>query len=61
VDTASIPVIVITGSLTDDEIKKQKVLSLGADRFLTKPFEIDDLITEIRQFMGESVAAPAKE
>jgi PAS domain S-box-containing protein len=60
-DTASIPVIVITGSLTDDEIKKQKVLSLGADRFLTKPFEIDDLITEIRQFMGESVAAPAKE
>jgi CheY-like chemotaxis protein len=58
-DTASIPVIVITGSLTDSEIKKQKILSLGADRFLTKPFEIDDLITEIRQFMGESVAAPA--
>ena len=52
-DTASIPVIVITGSLTDEEVKQQKVLALGADRFLTKPFEIDDLITEIRQFMGE--------
>jgi CheY-like chemotaxis protein len=52
-DTASIPVIVITGSLTDQEIKQQKVLALGADRFLTKPFEMDDLVTEIRQFMGE--------
>jgi CheY-like chemotaxis protein len=52
-DTASVPVIVITGSLTDQEIKQQKVLSLGADRFLTKPFEIDELVTEIRQFMGE--------
>ena len=51
--TASIPVIVITGSLTDEEIKQKKVLALGADRFLTKPFEIDDLIAEIRQFMGE--------
>jgi PAS domain S-box-containing protein len=60
-DTASIPVIVITGSLTDEEIKQKKVLALGADRFLTKPFEIDDLINEIRQFMGEEqlVANPA--
>jgi len=52
-DTASVPVIVITGSLTDQEIKQQKVLALGADRFLTKPFEIDELVAEIRQFMGE--------
>jgi CheY-like chemotaxis protein len=52
-DTANIPVIVITGSLTAEDVKRQKVLSLGADRFLTKPFEIDDLINEIRQFLGE--------
>ncbi len=66
-DTASIPVIVtlapaalgttrsagVTGSLADEEIKQKKVLALGADRFLTKPFEIDDLVNEIRQFMGE--------
>jgi CheY-like chemotaxis protein len=55
-DTASIPVIVITGSVTAEDIKQQKVMALGADRFLTKPFEIDDLIGEIRRFLGESRA-----
>jgi CheY-like chemotaxis protein len=54
--TANIPVIVITGSLTAEETKQQKVLALGAARFLTKPFEIGDLIAEIRQFMGEKAA-----
>ncbi len=57
--TAGIPVIVITGSLTDEETKQQKVLALGANRFLTKPFEIGDLIAEIRQFMGEDVPQSA--
>jgi PAS domain S-box-containing protein len=56
VDTASVPVIVITGSLTDQEIKQKKVLALGADHFLTKPFEMDELVAEIRQFMGEGQA-----
>jgi PAS domain S-box-containing protein len=56
VDTAGVPIIVITGSLTDQEIKQKKVLALGADRFLTKPFEIDELVAEIRQFMGEGQA-----
>ena len=58
VDTAGIPVIVITGSLTDQEIKQKKVLALGADHFLTKPFEMDELVAEIRQFMGEGQAVP---
>lgn len=53
--TAGIPVIVITGSLTDEEVKQRQVLALGAARFLTKPFEISDLVAEIRQFMGENV------
>jgi PAS domain S-box-containing protein len=56
-DTASIPVIVITGSVTAEDVKRQKVMALGANRFVTKPFEIDDLITEIRHFMGESLVA----
>jgi DNA-binding response OmpR family regulator len=36
------------------------VLALGAARFLTKPFEIGDLIAEIRQFMGEKAAQPVE-
>jgi CheY-like chemotaxis protein len=54
--TAGIPVIVITGSLTDEEIKQHQVLALGAARFLTKPFAISDLVAEIRQFMGENIS-----
>jgi PAS domain S-box-containing protein len=51
--TAGVPVIVLTGSLTSEEVKRQKVLALGADRFLTKPFEINDLVGEIRRFLKE--------
>jgi DNA-binding response OmpR family regulator len=46
-ETAEIPVMVITGSLTDDELKQQKLLSLGAARFMTKPFSVDELVYEI--------------
>jgi DNA-binding response OmpR family regulator len=40
-------VVVITGSLTDEELKNQKLLSLGAARFMTKPFAVDELVYEI--------------
>jgi CheY-like chemotaxis protein len=46
-ETADIPVVIITGSLTDDELKQQKLLSLGAARFMTKPFAVDELVYEI--------------
>ncbi len=59
--TAGIPVIVLTGSLTTEEVTGQKVLALGADRFMTKPFEINDLVGEIRRFLIErDQAAPPK-
>jgi DNA-binding response OmpR family regulator len=51
-DTADIPVVVITGSLTDEEVKQKKVLSLGAARFLTKPFAVDELVSEIDIVVG---------
>ena len=51
-DTADIPVVVITGSLTDEEVKQKKVLSLGAARFLTKPFAVADLVSEIDAVVG---------
>jgi DNA-binding response OmpR family regulator len=46
-ETSDIPVVIITGSLTDDELKQQKLLSLGAARFMTKPFAVDELVYEI--------------
>jgi CheY-like chemotaxis protein len=49
--TQDIPVIVVTGSVTDEEVKRKKVLALGAAQFLTKPFAIDDFVEEIRQVL----------
>jgi CheY-like chemotaxis protein len=52
--TQDIPVFVVTGSVTDEEIKRKKVLALGAAQFLTKPFAIDELVEEIRQVLTGS-------
>jgi CheY-like chemotaxis protein len=49
--TQNIPVVVVTGSVTDEEIKRKKVLALGAAQFLTKPFAIDDFVEEIRRVL----------
>jgi CheY-like chemotaxis protein len=54
-DTADIPVMVITGSLTDEEVKQKKVLALGAARFFTKPFAVDDLVSEIDTLVSTQV------
>jgi len=55
-DTADIPVMVITGSLTDDELKLNKVMSLGAARFKTKPFAVDELLAEITDLVKGDLA-----
>ena len=49
--TQDIPVIVVTGSVTDEEVKRKKVLALGAAQFVTKPFAIDDFVEEIRRVL----------
>ena len=58
-ETANIPVIVITGSLTEGELKRQKILSLGAARFMTKPFAVDELLTEIGDLVSSYLAVSA--
>jgi CheY-like chemotaxis protein len=50
--TQEIPVVVVTGSFTDEEVKREKVLALGAAQFLTKPFAIDDFVEEIRRVLS---------
>jgi PAS domain S-box-containing protein len=49
--TQNIPVFVVTGSVTDEEVKRKKVLALGAAQFLTKPFAIDELVEEISRVL----------
>jgi DNA-binding response OmpR family regulator len=46
--------------LTDEELKQQKLLSLGAARFMTKPFAVDELVHELGVLMvNRSLVEPA--
>ena len=45
--TRDIPVVMMSGSVTDEELKEQRALALGAVRFMTKPFAMDDFVREI--------------
>ncbi|HLF24715.1 MAG TPA: GAF domain-containing protein [Anaerolineae bacterium] len=52
--TAKIPVIIMTGSITLDEVKRQEFVALGAANFLAKPFDVHALVNQI-----EAVLTPA--
>lgn len=45
--TRDIPVIVLTGK--HDRALERKMMNLGAARFMTKPFEFDELLAELRK------------
>jgi CheY-like chemotaxis protein/two-component sensor histidine kinase len=57
-DTRTIPVIVITGSVSDPEKKRQQVLGLGAVELFTKPLNLENLVGEIQQALAEGVSEP---
>nr|HID12720.1 GAF domain-containing protein [Anaerolineae bacterium] len=52
--TQDIPVIVMTASVVSDDAKREKILALGAVRFMTKPFSVEELIEEIEKVLWES-------
>jgi CheY-like chemotaxis protein len=57
-ETHDIPVIVITGSITNEESKRKRVLDMGAVQFLTKPLSIKELVVEIQKLAGRNVKPP---
>lgn len=59
--TRDIPVIVITASITDDRAKRERVLSLGANTLMTKPFSIQDLVREVKRALGDRPRVPKPE
>jgi CheY-like chemotaxis protein len=48
--TAHIPVVVVSGSIRPEE--KAKVMSSGADEFLPKPVDFDQLFAALRRLLG---------
>ncbi|OGO40592.1 MAG: hypothetical protein A2Z04_02725 [Chloroflexi bacterium RBG_16_57_9] len=51
--TAGTPVIVMTGSESLKAGARPRVLALGAADFITKPFDMDTLIQEVRTLIRE--------
>jgi PAS domain S-box-containing protein len=47
--TRNIPVIVITGISFDDDYDHVKILGMGVEHMLTKPFSIETLVEEIKR------------
>src|SRR5690242_9005634 len=47
-DTAVLPVIMVTSST---EAEKTKAIEAGADDFITKPFNHDELLTRVRSLL----------
>jgi DNA-binding response OmpR family regulator len=46
-DLCNVLVIVMTGSESMNDAKRQKVLALGAERFIEKPFSVEELVAQI--------------
>jgi CheY-like chemotaxis protein len=44
---SDVPVIVMTGSEVINDAKQKKVLALGAERFIAKPFSVQELVEQI--------------
>ena len=53
-ETQAIPVIVMTGSISIDDDRRQKMLDLGAARFITKPSSVEELIEEVETVLWEN-------
>jgi DNA-binding response OmpR family regulator len=47
--TSNIPVIVITGTPLDDDYDHIKILGMGVEHMLTKPFSVETLVEEIKR------------
>ncbi len=50
--TAGIPIIIVSVRAADDNIKKGK--SLGADDYVTKPFDPFKLIEMVKKYLGQT-------
>lgn len=58
-DFSSLPIIIITARGQDDD--KIKGLNFGADDYLTKPFNIDELIARVRAVLRRTQFSPQEQ
>jgi two-component system chemotaxis response regulator CheY len=53
----SLPIIVVT--TRGDDASREQALSVGASRFMTKPFTPAQLLSEVRELLGQVAAKTA--
>lgn len=53
VGTRDIPIIAMSAHAPDYQSEREKLLSLGADEFLSKPFTVEQLVAELERVMAE--------
>ncbi len=53
VETRDIPIIAMSAHAADYRSERQKLLSLGAAEFLSKPFTVEQLVAEFERVMSE--------
>lgn len=51
-----LPIIVVT--TRGEEATRTRALALGASRFMTKPFNPEAVVSELRSLLGERLGAP---
>lgn len=52
-ETYDIPIIAMSAHATDYRSEREKLLALGAAEFLSKPFTVERLVSELERVMGE--------
>jgi PAS domain S-box-containing protein len=55
VETRDIPIIAMSAHAADYSSEREKLLSLGAVEFLSKPFSVEQLVLELERVMGENL------
>lgn len=49
--TAGVPIIILTGH--EERYGRERAEALRVNRFMTKPFEVDDLLAAVNECLGE--------
>jgi CheY-like chemotaxis protein len=55
---AEIPLVAVTASAMAEQ--RQRIVSAGFDGFLTKPFEVENFVAQVEQFLASAKAAPGE-
>jgi CheY-like chemotaxis protein len=54
VETRDIPIVAMSAHAADYGSEREKLLALGAEEFLSKPFSVEELVLELERAMSKA-------